>query len=121
MLLSGLASGVHIRVEKLSTDLPKKLDALAPDRALLETLKDTSMGCVERSQKMASNVPHLHETVNGLNISTLSRTMSEMEDQDNATREEREQVSGMDRPLITVFRLVYFSYFHFQGHAFPSR
>mmetsp|Transcript_37197 Transcript_37197/g.80977 ORF Transcript_37197/g.80977 Transcript_37197/m.80977 type:complete len:138 (-) Transcript_37197:183-596(-) len=92
MLLSGLAHGAHTRVEKAKDDLTKKLDAITPDKALLEELKETSMGCVERSQNMAPNVSHLHETVSGLNISTLSQTISEMENQDNAAREEREKV-----------------------------
>ena len=95
MLLSGLSHGVHARVAKAKDDLPKKLDAIAPDRTLLEGLKDTSMGCMERSQKMATNVSQLHETVSGLNISTLSQMIGEMETQDNAAREERERVRSM--------------------------
>mmetsp|Transcript_42971 Transcript_42971/g.71651 ORF Transcript_42971/g.71651 Transcript_42971/m.71651 type:complete len:138 (-) Transcript_42971:58-471(-) len=92
MLLSGLAAGVHTRVEKFSKDTPKKLDTLVPEQALLAKLKDTAMGSVERSQKLAPNVPELHETVVGLGINALTQRLSEMESSEAATTEERKKV-----------------------------
>jgi hypothetical protein len=92
MLLSGLAAGVHTRVEKFSKDTPKILDTLVPEQALLAKLKDTAMGSVERSQKLAPNVPELHETVAGLGINALAERLSEVERSEAAATEERKKV-----------------------------